>query len=189
MLSATILLAVTTGLVVTPGTAQAATGVSNVTVGISPPTSAARGLTTYAVSFTTSSTGELDGTTGSTVTIALPPNTGLGSLNDGYYYGWGYSPLEVGATQVGYCNATDTSASTPHGDLLRLQRVHGRRLDHGDGHPHRRDQSAGRLTHAGRVDHLGCHPGDLTLLRGDGNPIGERGGSLDHATDLGGRRV
>ncbi len=108
VLSATILLAVTTGLVASPGIAQAATGVSNVTVGISPPTSAAGGLTTYAVSFTTSSTGGLDGAVGDTVTIALPANTGLGSFNDGTT-----SSLDVGATQKGYCEATDTSTSTP----------------------------------------------------------------------------
>ena len=108
VLSATILLAVTTGLVVTPGIAQAATGVSNVTVGISPPTSAAGGLTTYAVSFTTSSSGALSGTAGDAVTVALPANTGLGSFNTGTI-----SSLDVGATQDGYCGATDTSASTP----------------------------------------------------------------------------
>ena len=75
---------------------------------MSPPTSAAGGLTTYAVSFTTSSTGALDGTTGSTVTIALPANTGLGSFNYG-----STSPLDVGSTPVGYCDPTDTSAGTP----------------------------------------------------------------------------
>ena len=110
VLSATILLAVTTGVVATPGIAQAATGVSNLAVGISPPTSAAGGLTTYAVTFTTSSSGALDGNDGSSVTIALPANTGLGSFNYGYYY---YSSLDVGATQVGYCEVTDTSSATP----------------------------------------------------------------------------
>src|ERR1700722_10584619 len=107
-LSATIVIAVTTGVVATPGIAQAATGVSNVTVSVSPPTSAAGGLTTYAVSFATSSTGELDATAGSTVTIALPAHTGLGSFFNG-----SSSPLDVGATQVGYCEPTDTSAATP----------------------------------------------------------------------------
>ena len=107
-ISATTLLAVMAGLVVTPGVAQAATGVSDVTVGISPPTSAAGGLTTYVVNFTTSSAGALDGTTGDTVTIALPANTGLGSFTSG-----GSTSLDVAGTQIGYCEATDTSASTP----------------------------------------------------------------------------
>ena len=91
-----------------PYTVTAARPVSGVGVTITPPTSAAGGLTTYAVSFTTSSTGALDGTTGSTVTIALPANTGLGSFNDG-----STSSLDVGATQVGYCEVTDSSPSTP----------------------------------------------------------------------------
>jgi hypothetical protein len=108
LLSAAILLAVTTGVMATPGIAHAATAVSNVTVGVSPPTSAAGGLTSYAVSLETSSTGELDGNAGGAVTIALPPNTGLGSFENG-----SSSPLDVGATQVGYCEATDTSNSTP----------------------------------------------------------------------------
>ena len=38
------------------------------------------------------------------MTIALPANTGLGSFND-----WNTSSLDVGATQVGYCEATDTT--------------------------------------------------------------------------------
>ncbi len=91
-------------------TITAAQPVSGVGVTVTPPTSAAGGLTTYGVTFTTSSTGALDGNAGSTVTIALPANTGLGSFNDGYYY---YSSLDVGATQVGYCEATDTSSATP----------------------------------------------------------------------------
>ena len=82
--------------------------VSGVTVGVSSPTSAAGGLTTYVVSFTTSSTGALDGTTGSTVTIALPANTGLDSFNNG-----GYSSLSSGGSPIGYCDATDTTVSTP----------------------------------------------------------------------------
>ena len=86
----------------------AAQPVSGVGVTITPPTSAAGGLTTYGVSFDTSTTGALDGTTGSTVTIALPANTGLGSFNNGYT-----STLDAGGTQIGYCEATDTSASTP----------------------------------------------------------------------------
>ena len=89
-------------------TVTATRSVSGVGVPITPPTSAAGGLTTYAVSFTTSSTGALDGTTGSTVTIALPANTGLGSFNYG-----STSPLDVGSTPVGYCDPTDTSAGTP----------------------------------------------------------------------------
>ena len=78
------------------------------TAGVSPPTTAAGGLTTYGVSFQTSSTGELDGNAGGAVTIALPANTGLGSFDNG-----SSSPLDVGSTQVGYCEATDTSNSTP----------------------------------------------------------------------------
>ena len=60
------------------------------------------------VSFTTSSTGSLDGNAGDTVTIALPVNTGLDSLND-----VDTSTLDVGSSQVGDCEATDTSTSTP----------------------------------------------------------------------------
>ena len=81
---------------------------SGVTVGVSTPTSAAGGLTSYVVSFTTSSTGALDGTTGSTVTIALPANTGLDSFDNG-----GYSSLSSGGSPIGYCDATDTTVSTP----------------------------------------------------------------------------
>ena len=104
---------VSTSSDVTPVTSPAYTvtgarSVSGVGVTVSPPTSAAGGLTTYAVSFTTSSTGALDGTAGSTVTIALPANTGLGSFNYG-----STSPLDVGSTPVGYCDPTDTSAGTP----------------------------------------------------------------------------
>ncbi len=104
---------VSTSSDVTPATSPSYTvtatrSVSGVGVTVSPPTSAAGGLTTYAVSFTTSSTGALDGYSGSTVTIALPANTGLGSFNNA-----GSSSLQVGATQVGYCDATDTTASTP----------------------------------------------------------------------------
>ena len=106
-------LAVSTSSDVTPVTSPtytvtAAQPVSGVGVTVTPPTSAAGGLTTYMVTFTTSSTGALDGNAGSTVTIALPANTGLGSFNNG-----NTSSLDVGATQVGYCEATDTSASTP----------------------------------------------------------------------------
>ena len=91
-----------------PYTVTAARPASGVSVAITPPTSATGGLTTYAVTFTTSSTGALDGTTGSTVTIALPANTGLAAFNDG-----GSSSLDVGGSQVGYCDVTDSSSSTP----------------------------------------------------------------------------
>ena len=101
-----MLLAVTAGVVGTPRIAQAATGVSNVSVGISPPTSAAGAVTTYVVRFTTSTTGALAASAGSTVTIGFPANTGLGSFQDG-------GPLDVGASLVGYCEPTDTSPSTP----------------------------------------------------------------------------
>ena len=97
---------VTTELVTVKARAEAQ--VSNVTVAISPPTSAAGGLTTYTINFTTSSAGALSGATGDTVTIALPANTGLGSFNSGYT-----SSLDLGATTIGYCEATDTSAGTP----------------------------------------------------------------------------
>ncbi len=89
-------------------TVTAAQPVSGVGVTVTPPTSAAGGLTTYGVTFTTSSTGALDGNDGSTVTIALPANTDLSSFNNG-----DTSSLDVGATQVGYCEATDTSSATP----------------------------------------------------------------------------
>ena len=91
-----------------PYTVGPAQPVSGVGVTITPPTSAAGGLTTYGVSFDTSSTGALDGDSGSTVTIALPANTGLDSFYDGYT-----STLDAGGSQIGYCDATDDSASTP----------------------------------------------------------------------------
>ena len=106
VLLASVLLAATAGVVASPGIAQAATAVSNVSVGISPPTSAAGGVTTYVVRFTTSTSGALAASAGSTVTIALPAHTGLGSFQDG-------GPLAVGAAQVGYCEPTDTSTTTP----------------------------------------------------------------------------
>ena len=80
-------LAVSTSSDVTPVTSPSysvtgAQSVSGVSVTITPPTSAADGLTTYVVSFTTSSTGALDGDAGNKVIIALPVNTGLDSFND-----------------------------------------------------------------------------------------------------------
>lgn len=77
-------------------TITAAMGVSNATVAVSSPSSAARALTTYQVGFTTSSTGGLDGNAGSTITITLPAGTGLNSFSGG--------PIDVGANTVGYCN-------------------------------------------------------------------------------------
>jgi hypothetical protein len=106
VVSATVLLGVASAVVAMPGMALAATGVSDVTVGVSPPTSAAGGLTTYVVSFTTSSAGSLSAAAGSTVTIALTANTGLSSFDDG-------TPLDVGTSQVGYCEPTDTGATNP----------------------------------------------------------------------------
>ena len=74
------------------------------------------------------------------MTIALPANTGLGSFKSG-----STSSLDVGAAQVGYCEPTDDSSSTPtvtcyvnSGDTIAA-------LHHGHGHPQRRDQPAGRL--------------------------------------------
>ena len=86
-------------------TITGANPVNTVTLPTPAPTSAAGGLTTYIVGFTTSSTGALDSAAGSTVTIGLPANTGLNSL--------GNSSLNVGSTQVGYCRATDISTATP----------------------------------------------------------------------------
>ena len=143
---------------VTPATSSAYTvtaaqSVSGVGVTITPPTSAAGGLTTYAVTFTTSSTGALDGNAGSTVTIALPANTGLGSFNNGSYQltrRRGHPGRLLRSHRHQQCHSD--------GDLLRGRRGHRRRLDDGHGHPHRGDQSAGRLTHPGRVDQLGLTP-------------------------------
>jgi hypothetical protein len=81
-----------------------AQSVSEVGVAISTPTSAAGGLTSYAVTFTASSTGELDGDIGSTVTLTLPANTGLASFSSG--------TLDYGAAQVGDCGDTNTSVVT-----------------------------------------------------------------------------
>ena len=170
-------------------TVTAARSVSGVGVTISPPTSAAGGLTTYAVSFTTSSTGGLDGTTGSTVTIALPPNTGLGSLNDGYYYGWGYSPLEVGASQVGYCTATDTSASTPtatcyvySGYTVGASTAVTAMLTGVTNPP----AGSPTLDVSTTSDVTPVTSPTYTVTA---DPIGERGGGHHHAPDLGRRRV
>ena len=156
------------------------------TVGITPPTSAAGGLTTYVVSFTTSSAGALDGTTGSTSPSPCRPTPASAPSTYGYYY---YSSLDVGATQIGYCEATDTSAGTPtvtcyvySGDTVGASTTVTATLA-GVTNP------AGRLTHPGRVDHLGRHPGDLTDLHGDRGPIGERSERRHHAPDLGGRRA
>ena len=68
----------------TPYTVTAARSVSGVSVDFSPPTSTAGGLTTYGVSFEhLVDRATLDSTAGSTVTIALPANTGLGSFDNG----------------------------------------------------------------------------------------------------------
>ena len=153
-----------------PYTVTAAQSVSGVGVSHQPPTSAAGGLTTYVVSFETSSTGELDGAAGSAVTIALPANTGLGSFDNG-----SSSPLDVGAHPGRLLRSHRHQYQHAHRDLFRLQRGHDRRLDHGDGHAQRGDQSTAGLAHPGRVDHLGRHPGDLTPLHGDRRPVGQRG--------------
>ena len=98
-------------------TVTATRSVSGVGVTITPPTSAAGGLTTYAVSFTTSSTGALDGYSGSTVTIALPANTGLGSFNN--------AELQL-ARRRGHpgrlLRRHRHQRQHTHGDLLRLRR-------------------------------------------------------------------
>ena len=86
---------------------------------------------------------------------------------------WGTSSLDVGATQVGYCEATDTSTSTPTVTCY-VQRGHGRCLDHRDGHTRRRDQPRCRLRHSVGFDHLGPDAGDFGELR----PRGPGGGHL-----------
>jgi hypothetical protein len=83
--------------------AGAATAVSNVSVSIASPSSAARALTTYVVGFKTSASGSLSGNAGATVTVVLPATTGVGSL---------FGPLMVGTTQVGSCQVNSGTTAT-----------------------------------------------------------------------------
>jgi hypothetical protein len=90
----------------------AAQGVSDVSVAIGSPSSAAGGLTSYVVTFTTSSTGALGQTQGSSVTLTLPTGTGLGSFQGGTLYD--------GSTQIGYCNqgsSTTVTCNTDYGSV------------------------------------------------------------------------
>jgi hypothetical protein len=83
-------------VIAAPHPAGAATGVSNLMASNSSPSAAANALTSYVVTFKTSTTGSLSGDGGSTITVALPATTGLGSFIN--------SPVNVGTTQVGFCD-------------------------------------------------------------------------------------
>ena len=80
---------------VTPASAVSGLTVTNA------PTTAAGGLSTYTLSFKTSTSGALSGTTGSTITIDLPTGTGLAFLIG--------ATLDDGTNTIGYCNAATTS--------------------------------------------------------------------------------
>jgi hypothetical protein len=78
-------------------TVTAAEGVSGLTATIGTPTSSAGGLTSYVATFTTSSTGGLNGTVGSTIALTVPANTGIANIAHHN------STVLDGATQVGLC--------------------------------------------------------------------------------------
>jgi hypothetical protein len=85
-------------------TVGAISALTNLTLGITPPSSAANAVTSYALSFKTSATGALYNTAGSTITVVLPPSTGLDALTN--------SPVNVGVNQVGACGIlTDSTLS------------------------------------------------------------------------------
>ena len=75
---------------------------SNVTVTVASPTSAAGALTTYKVGFKTSGSGSL--TSSSTITITLPAGTSLANLIG--------SPVMLGTTQVGFCTHPSNTSAT-----------------------------------------------------------------------------
>jgi hypothetical protein len=84
-------------------TVTAAKAVGSLSLAISPPSSAAGALTTYALSFVTSSTGGLAGDAGSAITVNLPAGSGLSGLTD--------TSVTVADTQVGDCfESTSTVA-------------------------------------------------------------------------------
>ena len=93
------------GVIAPAATAGASTSVSNVTVAVAAPSAAAGALTTYKVGFKTSASGGLDGDAGSTITIALPAGTGLTNMSNS-------SPVNVGATEVGYCTHLAATTAT-----------------------------------------------------------------------------
>jgi len=84
-------------------TVTAAKSVSQPAVSLSNPIGG--GTSSYQVTFTTSSTGAMTSDDGSTVTIAFPSGTDLSGVGTG--------TLDAGATQVGYCDATDATLTTP----------------------------------------------------------------------------
>jgi hypothetical protein len=103
-LSVALVVAATGALSVPVPSAGASTAVSNVTVAVTPPSSAANALTTYNIGFKTSASGALSGSAGDTITIVLPTGTGLSNLTS--------SPVKVGATQVAACYlSTGTTVS------------------------------------------------------------------------------
>jgi hypothetical protein len=86
------------------GAASAATSVTSVTVTNTPATTAAGGLTSYVVGFTTSASGGLSQAAGSEIDITFPSGTGFGT--------WQGGGVNVGATNVGFCNAPQAATPT-----------------------------------------------------------------------------
>ncbi len=102
-LGAAALLVAMFATIVPAATAGASTGVSNLTVAIASPSSAAGALTTYKVGFKTSASGALSGSAGDTIKIVLPAGTGVTNLT---------GSVSVGATQIGFCfTASGTTAT------------------------------------------------------------------------------
>ncbi len=93
------------------GVAEAATMVSNVTVSVTPPSTAAGATTVYTVGFKTSSTGSLASTTG-LINVSLPAATGVSALT-------GSSGVFVGGNQVGDCY--DNSSTSPPATAVQCQ--------------------------------------------------------------------
>ena len=99
---------------VLPAVAEPLSSVSHVSVTISPPSMAGGALTTYVVQFTTSASGSLSGNAGATITVNLPPGTGLSDFNAN-------SMVTVSGNQVGVCaiaSATQVSCGIFSGDTV-----------------------------------------------------------------------
>ncbi len=104
LLSAAVLLGavLATGeLAAASGTAEAATSVSNVSVSVSPPSTAAGATTDYTVGFEVSSTGGMTPAASSTVTLSMPSTT----VEE-------YGTVYDGTTEVGYCDPSSSGTVT-----------------------------------------------------------------------------
>jgi hypothetical protein len=99
-----VLIGAALGTLGSTGVAEAATMVTNPTITITPPSSAAGATTDYTVGFKTSSTGSL--ASSDVINVSLPAATGLNNLN-------GNSGVFVGTTQVGNCFNNSTTGPPP----------------------------------------------------------------------------